>query len=178
MVSLRPNRGAFLLQIKGPIKKTDPHVDTSVPSHSMKCQMTPSTLHWVKLSPDFHSMQASLGDHSTTCRKRHLSECPSKIIQIWYILKLSRSLGWVPNWLSHLCKWLSTCASDWVSLAWVPFGTSLSAQARHSSQVRYSPWLQASHWHFLLLTCYCDSPLQSWTPGWSIFRGYLITHTR
>ncbi len=79
---------------------------------SMKCQMTPSTLLGVKSSPDFHSMQASLGDHSTKCRKWHISECPSKIIQIWYILKSIRSLGWEPNWLSQLCKWLSvTCMS-------------------------------------------------------------------
>ncbi len=50
------------------------------------------------------------------------------------VSKSSRSLGCSTGYVTY--------ASDWVSIAWVPFGTSMSARPRHSSRyMRYYPWL-------------------------------------
>ncbi len=51
----------------------------------------------------------SLGDHSAECRKRHLSECPSKKIQIWSLVQVTEchllecllALHWVHRQGTH-----------------------------------------------------------------------------
>ncbi len=86
-----------------------------------------------------------------TCWSAHL-----KKIQIWYILP--------QNHQEHLAECPISkvpYASDWVSLAWVPFGTLLSAQAWHSS--KYYAWLYYQGW--------CFGPYVKWFSRESVHTG-------